>query len=138
MQKAKRATPIKERAAKVGVALKLTPAGVRAVLADDGASPAARTRAKTALRAHMKGAQVKVARAEQRAIEQPAPVQQQQRHITVAMQERAAAAGVELPATPDTSAAGGGSDDAKAALWKHQKAVRQKIARAEQQVISCF
>ena len=52
MQKAKRATPIKERAAKVGVALKPTPAGVRAVLADDGASPAARTRAKTALRAH--------------------------------------------------------------------------------------
>ena len=85
MQKAKRATPIKERAAKVGVALKPTPAGVRAVLADDGASPAARTRAKTALRAHQMGAVMKVARAEQRAIEQPAPVQQQQRHITVVM-----------------------------------------------------
>ena len=133
MQKAKRETPIKERAAKVGVALKPTPAGVRAVLADDGASPAARTRAKTALRAHMKGAQVKVARAEQRAIEQPAPVQQQQRHITVAMQERAAAAGVELPAVPDTSSAGG-SDEAKAALGKHKKAVQKKVARAEQQV----
>ena len=133
MQKAKRATPIKERAAKVGVALKPTPAGVRAVLADDGASPAARTRAKTALRAHQMGAVKKVARAEQRAIEQPAPAQQQQRQSTVPMQERAAAAGVELPAVPDTSAAGG-SDEAKAALGKHQKAVRQKIARAEQQV----
>ena len=137
MQKAKRATPTKERATKVGVALKPTPAGVNAVLADDGASPAARTRAKLALRAQMKGAQVKVARAEQRAIEQPAPAQQQQRRSTVPMQERVAAAGVELPAAPDTSAAGG-SDKAKAALRKHQKAVRQKVARAEQQVISCF
>ena len=135
MQKAKRTTPIPERAAKVGVVLKPTPTGVRAVLADDGASPAACTRAKTALRAHQMAAVLKVTRAEKRALEQPAPAQQQQRRSKVPMQERAAAAGIELPAESDTSAAGG-SDEAKAALRKHQKVLRQKVARAEQQVIS--
>ena len=135
MQKAKRTTPIPERAAKVGVVLKPTPTGVRAVLADDGASPAACTRAKTALRAHQMAAVLKVTRVEKRALEQPAPAQQQQRRSKVPMQERAAAAGIELPAGSDTSAAGG-SDEAKAALRKHQKVLRQKVARAEQQVIS--
>ena len=116
MQKAKRTTPILERAAKVGVALEPTPAGVHGIIADDGASPAARARAKFALRAHMKGAQVKAARAEKRALEQPA----QQRLRTAPMQERAAAAGVELPAALDTSSAAGGSVEEKSAIRKHR------------------
>ena len=75
----------------------------------------------------MKGAQMKVARAEKRALEQPT----QQRRSTVPMQERAAAVGVELPAAPDTSTAGGSVGE-KAAIRKHQWLV-QKVALAEQQ-----
>ena len=68
---AKRKTPIKERAAKAGVAIAPTPTGVRDILVDEGASPAARTCAKKALRAHQMGVVMKVTRAEENAQRPP-------------------------------------------------------------------
>ena len=116
---AKRKTPIKERAAKAGVAIAPTLTGVRDILADEGASPAARTCAKKALRAHQMGVVMKVTRAEENAQRPPEQQTKQQRGTPIL--ERAAKAGVQLP-------------PAEQDKRKHQKLVWKKVARAEQQV----
>ena len=120
----KRDTPVRERAAKVGVTVAPTPAGLRAIIADDGASPAARLRARAALRTHQhqKITQTKVARAEENSRR---PTEQQTRkQRSSPMSERAAKAGVVV-----AEAKAGNSD-----RRRHQKSVQKKVARAEQQV----
>ena len=88
----KRDTPVRERAAKAGATVAPTPAGLRAIIADDGASPAARLRARAALRTHQKITHTKVAQAVENSRR---PTEQQTRkQRSSPISERAAKAGV--------------------------------------------